>query len=114
MKKSLKVDPVKCVACRLCELACVFGREKVYNPKMARIKIHMVGIPELPAPVFTRLCDTCGGNPRCVAICPVNAITYEEDNPRPDQKTIPDHEEMVHSWLSQVMPKKPEEQGTES
>jgi Fe-S-cluster-containing hydrogenase component 2 len=114
MKKSLKADPVKCVACRLCELACVMGREKVYNPKRARITVNLVGIPELPAPVFTRLCDTCGGNPRCAAICPVDAITYEADNPRPDQKTIPDHEKIVTDWVDQFMPKQTEEKKKET
>ncbi len=105
MKKSIKVDPIKCVACKLCELACVFGREKVYNPKKSRIRIHLVGIPELPSPVITRLCDQCGGKPRCVEICPVGAVTYEEDNPRPDVKTISDPKEVVYKWLDGVMPK---------
>jgi Fe-S-cluster-containing hydrogenase component 2 len=109
MKKSIKIYPEKCLGCRLCELACVFHREKLYNPKRARIRIHLVGIPELPGPVISRRCDQCGGNPQCVAICPTGALTYEEDNPRRDFKTIPDHEEIVNSWLAGVMPKSDEE-----
>ncbi len=105
MKKSIKVDPEECIGCRLCELACVLHREKVYNPKNARIKVHFVGIPYLPVPVITRICDQCGGNPQCVAICPTGALTYEEENPRPDLKTIPDHERIANSWLAGVMPK---------
>ena len=108
MKKSIKVDPEKCIGCRLCELACVLNREKVYNPKKARIKVYFVGIPEVPTPVITRMCDQCGGNPQCVAICPTDALSYEEENPRPDSKTIPNHEEIVNTWLAGVMPKSDE------
>lgn len=104
MKKSIKIDPEKCIGCRLCEISCVLHREKVYNPKKARIRVYFVGIPEVPTPVITRMCDQCGGNPHCVAICPTAVLTYEEENPRPDLKTIPDHEEIANTWLAGVMP----------
>ncbi len=71
MKKNLGVDHTKCTGCRICELICSMVKESSFNPKKARIKVHLVGIPEVPVPVISRLCDECGGEPICFKYCPV-------------------------------------------
>ncbi len=48
----------KCVACKMCLLACPFGAINIKDG--------------------TRIlkCDLCGGNPVCARFCPYEAITY--------------------------------------
>jgi len=60
--------------------------EKVFNHKKTRIKVNLISIPEIPVPVYTRKCEVCGGDPTCVKYCEVGALTYLEDNPKPDKK----------------------------
>ena len=72
----------------MCELACAMVREKVFNPKKARIKVNLIRIPEIPVPVYTRKCDACGGDPTCVKYCEVGALAYSENNPKPDKKNL--------------------------
>ncbi len=102
MKKFLHVDPETCIGCRLCELACSMVREKTFNPKKARIKVHLVGIPEIPVPVYTRNCDTCGDDPTCLKYCPVAAITFSEENPKPDKKKIVLADRVAEEWLEEA------------
>ncbi len=102
MKKHLAVDINKCTGCRMCELACVMVREKVFYPTKARIKVHLIGLPQIPVPVFTRKCDACGGDPICVKYCEVDALTYSEDNPKPDKKKIVIPEVLAKEWLKQA------------
>jgi len=77
-------------------------REKVFNPKKARIKVHLIGIPQIPVPVYTRKCDACGGDPTCVKYCEVGALTYSEDNPKQDKERIIIPEELAEEWLQQA------------
>jgi len=106
MKKHLAVDINKCTGCRMCELACTMVREKVFHPKKSRIKVHLIGIPAIPVPVYTRKCDTCGGEPACVKYCEVEALTYSEDNPKLDKKKIIIPEILAEEWLKQEEEKK--------
>jgi ferredoxin len=78
-------------------------KESTFNPKKARIKVHLVGIPEVPVPVISRLCDECGGEPACVKYCPVSAITFSESNPKPDKKRIVLASEVAESWLKKQL-----------
>jgi len=103
MKKNLSVDHIKCTGCRMCELACSMVKELNFNPKKARIKVHLVGIPEVPVPVISRLCDECGGDPVCLKYCTVNAITFTENNPKPDKKRIILASEVAESWLKKQL-----------
>jgi ferredoxin len=73
-----------------------------FNPKKARIKVHMVGIPEVPVPVFSRHCDACGGKPVCLKYCPVGCITFAEGNPKVDQKNIVIAEDVANAWIAAV------------
>jgi Fe-S-cluster-containing hydrogenase component 2 len=99
VRKFLSVNPDICIGCRLCELACAMSKENVFNPKKARIKVDMIGFPEVPVPVFSRLCDSCAGKPQCLKYCPVGCITFIEGNPKPDQKNIVLTEIVAEDWL---------------
>lgn len=103
MRKFLGVDPDKCVGCRLCEISCSMSKENVFNPKKARIKVFMIGIPELPVPIFSRHCDTCGGKPQCLKYCPVGCITFDEANPKRDKKSIILAEEIAKKWFDRII-----------
>ena len=77
-------------------------REKAFQPRKARIKVHLIGIPHIPVPAYTRKCDACGGEPACVKYCEVDALTYSEDNPKPDKKKIIIPEILAEEWLKQA------------
>jgi ferredoxin len=77
-------------------------REKAFQPRKARIKVHLIGLPHIPVPVYTRKCDACGGEPACVKYCEVDALTYSEDNLKPDKKKIIIPEILAEEWLKQA------------
>ena len=54
------VSPTLCTACGTCELLCPIGAIELYE--------------EIPL-----VCDLCGGDPRCVKACTLDAIHYEAD-----------------------------------
>ena len=54
------VSPTLCTACGTCELMCPIGAIELYE--------------EIPL-----VCDLCGGDPRCVKACTLDAILYEPD-----------------------------------
>ncbi len=54
------VSPTLCTACGTCEIMCPIGAIELYE--------------EIP-----HVCDLCGGDPRCVKACTLNAIHYEPD-----------------------------------
>ena len=83
-------------------MACSMSKEGLFNPRKARIKVHMVGIPEVPVPVFSRHCDTCGGKPQCLKYCPVGCITFTESNPKRDRKNIILAEDVADDWLDRI------------
>lgn len=56
-------DGNRCIRCRMCVQACPFGNA-VYDSFTDRII----------------KCDTCDGDPACVAVCPTHAIEYVEEN----------------------------------
>ena len=100
MRKFLSVNPDICTGCRLCELACSMAKQNAFNPKKAHIKVYMRGIPEVPVPVFSRHCDSCGGKPLCLKYCPVGCITFEEGNPKRDRKNIILTDDVADEWLA--------------
>jgi len=102
MKKFLCVQPNICTGCRLCEIACSMAKENTFNPQKSRIKVHLVGVPEIPVPVFSRHCDACGGKPLCLKYCPVGCITFAEGNPKTDQKQIVIAEDVAQAWLDEI------------
>jgi Fe-S-cluster-containing hydrogenase component 2 len=54
------VSPTLCTACGTCEIMCPIGAIELYE-----------NIPHV--------CDLCGGDPRCVRACTLDAIRYEPD-----------------------------------
>ncbi len=54
------VSPTLCTACGTCEIMCPIGAIELFE--------------EIP-----RVCDLCGGDPRCVKACTLGAIHYEPD-----------------------------------
>jgi len=54
------VSPTLCTACGTCEIMCPIGAIELYE--------------EIP-----HVCDLCGGDPRCVKACTLDAIHYEPD-----------------------------------
>lgn len=54
---SIEVSPTLCNLCGACEQLCPIGAIEIYN--------------EIP-----HVCDLCGGSPRCVDACDMNAIDY--------------------------------------
>ncbi len=73
--RQIVVDQSKCTGCGLCELACSYENEKVYNPAKSRIKVERVG---MPAEAIVVACEQCI-KAECVDACPLNAIAENEE-----------------------------------
>jgi len=54
------VSPTLCTACGTCEIMCPIGAIELYA--------------EIP-----HVCDLCGGDPRCVKACTLDAVSYAAD-----------------------------------
>jgi Fe-S-cluster-containing hydrogenase component 2 len=72
-KKFLAVDPEKCVGCSICEFACSWEKEQVFNPLKSRIRI-------LRGPPFIQLATTCRQceDTPCIKACPKDALYQSE------------------------------------
>jgi len=55
----VKIDPEKCIGCRMCVMACPFGN--ITFSREARC---------------AQKCDQCGGKALCAEFCPTKAIEY--------------------------------------
>ncbi|MBI5419750.1 MAG: 4Fe-4S dicluster domain-containing protein [Deltaproteobacteria bacterium] len=78
--KKVALDPLKCTACRTCELQCSIAHSRsgdLYSaifespPSLSRIRVSWT--PGLNVPVRCVHCE----NAPCVAACPVGAITQD-------------------------------------
>ena len=58
----VSVSPTLCTACGTCEILCPIGAIELYE--------------EIP-----HVCDLCGGDPRCVKACTLDAISYDPEVP---------------------------------
>jgi len=72
-KKFVSADPDKCVGCTVCEYACAFEKEKVFNPLKSRIRTVRLH-PLINLAVTCRLCEDAP----CVAACPREALEQSE------------------------------------
>ncbi|MGI6217728.1 MAG: 4Fe-4S dicluster domain-containing protein [Coriobacteriales bacterium] len=56
------VDEQACIGCGICEKVCIISPSRI-------------SVRERNKKAFK--CDLCGGDPQCVAICPMGALAYE-------------------------------------
>lgn len=59
--EAVKINPDRCVGCRMCIMACPFG-----------------GVDYSVAEQQVVKCDLCDGEPECVLFCPTQALEYKE------------------------------------
>ncbi len=102
MEKHIEVKMEKCTGCKLCELACSVVKTGEFNPRDSRIKVCLVGIPEIPVPVILDHCDYCFGSPVCVRFCLPKAIEWKEMEAKPSRPGVGDAKKIAQEWLSSV------------
>ena len=74
INQSVNCDNEKCVGCDICEYACSFEKEKVFNPLKSRIRSARIGQTFNTAVT----CKACLNAP-CVTACPETAITQSKE-----------------------------------
>lgn len=75
MDKMLLIDPAKCTGCRRCELACSYGKERIFNYAVSRIRLTRLRDFALNIPVLCQQCDL----PLCTFACPTGAISSDRE-----------------------------------
>ena len=75
VNQSINCDNEKCVGCDICEYACSFEKEKVFNPLKSRIRSVRIGQTFNTAVT----CKACSNAP-CIRACPEEAITQSKKN----------------------------------
>ncbi len=70
VNQHVQCDTEKCVGCDICEYACSFEKEKVFNPLKSRIRSVRMGVTFNSAVT----CKACVNAP-CVAACPEDALS---------------------------------------
>jgi len=65
------IEYEKCLGCGLCELACSFEKEGLFNPTLSRISVTRLYLSGLYIPLVCQQCT----KPLCAEVCPVNAIS---------------------------------------
>lgn len=73
MAKMIVVHPERCTGCRVCELACSFRNDGVFNPAYSRIFSFLFVEDAIYMPIT---CMQCEDAP-CAEVCPSKAITRE-------------------------------------
>lgn len=74
-RKVLLIDVDKCTGCRICELACSYIHENVFNPLKSRISIISWRREGIDIPMVCQQCDI----PLCQDVCPTGAISRDAD-----------------------------------
>jgi TPP-dependent indolepyruvate ferredoxin oxidoreductase alpha subunit len=73
VNQCVNCDDDKCVGCDICEYACSFEKEKVFNPLKSRIRSVRIGQTFNTAVT----CKACSNAP-CIRACPEEAITQSK------------------------------------
>jgi Fe-S-cluster-containing dehydrogenase component len=102
LEKHIEVHMEKCTGCKLCELACSAVKTGAFNPRDSRIKVCLVGIPEIPVPIILDNCDYCFGNPACVQFCLPGAIEWQEMETKPERPKVSEAKKIAEEWLESV------------
>lgn len=102
MEKHLELHMEKCTGCKLCELACSAVKTSAFNPRNSRIKVCLVGIPEIPVPIILDNCDYCFGNPVCLQVCLPQAIEWKEMEAKPHRPEVSEAKKIAEEWLASV------------
>jgi carbon-monoxide dehydrogenase iron sulfur subunit len=72
-KKFVAANLEKCTGCGVCELVCALKREKVYNPRLSRIKIlRLYRLANIS--ISCKFCE----NAPCVTACPSGCLIQSE------------------------------------
>jgi len=75
MYKVLIIDYEKCVGCETCESVCSAKHAGVVNPYLSRIQVTRWPVKRGTVPIACVQCESA----LCHAICPVNAISRDEE-----------------------------------
>ncbi len=73
--RRMVVNEAACSGCRACELTCSFEHGGEINPAISRIRVEKDEPRGLDRPLVCRQC----GNARCVAACPVGALSRDPE-----------------------------------
>ena len=76
-RKILVVDVDRCTGCRICELACSWVHEGVFNPLKSRISVTAWRREGIDVPMVCQQCDT----PLCQDVCPTAALSRDAERP---------------------------------
>lgn len=74
-QKVLLYDPKRCTGCRYCEIACAFYHFKTIDFEKAHLRIEFDEKNVEFEAIYCQHCD----EPVCVAACPNDAITKDEE-----------------------------------
>ncbi|MDP3057898.1 MAG: 4Fe-4S binding protein [bacterium] len=69
----LDTESSRCSGCRVCVTLCALGHFKENNPKKGALRVE--GKFPVPGVFEVHVCVQCGA---CAAICPVEAIIYDD------------------------------------
>lgn len=88
----LIVNHHRCDGCRLCELICSLSHFGEFNPARSAIRVEKNEKRGIYIPVVSPsggllfdpqgnpiICDLCDGSPRCVEVCPNDAIKIGDE-----------------------------------
>lgn len=80
MEDELFFDPLKCVDCRICELACSFANQGGFNPRYSQIKILIHPETGVNTVSLSNGCTLCHV---CEAHCPTGALRFSSEFHKP-------------------------------
>lgn len=75
MQKVVSVNPERCTACRICEIACSFHHHGEINPAKSRIRVNLFHEDFFFYPSVCNQCDDAW----CVNICPNYALKKDHE-----------------------------------